>query len=184
VTPLAAAASSDFANFNPRVLVDAVNALLRLGKDGALDAIERQLAETNRAADPQTGLFLVLRLLFAVPPDPGFHPPMHVGIPAPAVLRHPKILPHFPLVVVDDVPLLLVTTFLIGGSPQPVEAHLRHFRETGVLRSTPLTPKASVRPAEILDRLTPLYLAAYDVGPTESQIEMLEQQIRRMASSR
>jgi len=177
---LASAASSDFASFNPGVLVAAVNALLTLGKDRALDAVERQLAEADRFADPQHGLFLVLRLLFEVPADPGFHPPMHIGIPSVAAPRDPKTLPHFPLIVVDDVPLLLITTFILGGSPELVEAHLKHFRENGTLRAASLTPKTFVSPAEILDRLIPLYRNAYGIDPAPAQLRMLEQQVRRM----
>jgi hypothetical protein len=184
VTLLASAASSDFANFNPGVLVAAVNALLTLGKDCALDMVERQLAEADRFADPQHGLFLVLRLLFDVPADPGFHPPMHIGIPNVAEPGNLKALPLFPLVVVDDVPLLLVTTFILGGSPQPVEAHLKHFRENGTLRAAPLTPKGDLKTTEILDRLIPLYRDAYGVAPKPAQLTMLEQQLRRMASGR
>ena len=180
MTLLAAAASSDFTSFNPGVLVAAVNTLLALGKDSALDAVERRLAEADRIADPQHGLFLVLRLLFEVPVDPGFHPPMHIGIPIVAAPRHAKTLPYFPLIVVDDVPLLLVTTFILGGSPELVEGHLKHFRDKGILRAVPLTPKTFLSPAEIIDHLIPLYRNAYGIEPAPAQLKMLEQQLRHM----
>jgi hypothetical protein len=180
VTILASSANSDFAYFNPGALVAAVNALVTLGKDRALDAVEHQLTESDHLADPQHGLFLVLRLLFDVPTDPGFHLPMHIGIPNVAAPKDAKALPYFPLIVVDDIPLLLVTTFLLGGSPELVEAHLKHFREKGILRAAPLTPKTFLSPAEILDHLIPLYLNAYGIAPTPAQLRMLEQQLRRM----
>lgn len=182
-TLLASAASSDFTSFNPGVLVAAVNMLLGLGKDRALDAVERQLVEVPHSADPQHGLFLVLRILFEVPDDPGFHPPMHIGIPKIAAPRNPKALPYFPLIVVDDVPLLLVTTFILGGSPEVVETHLRHFRENGTLRAAPLAPQTFLSPSEILDDLIPLYRDAYGVEPASTQLRMLEQQVRRMQAS-
>jgi hypothetical protein len=182
-TLLASAASSDFTSFNPGALVAAVNGLLGLGKDRALDAVERQLGEAAHSADPQHGLFLVLRLLFEVPADPGFHPPMHIGIPMIAAPRNPKTLPYFPLIVVDDVPLLLVTTFLLGGSPESVEAHSRHFRENGTLRAAPLAPKTFSSPSEILDDVIPLYRDAYGSEPASTQLRMLEQQVRRMQAS-
>lgn len=183
MTLLAAAASSVFTTFNPGVLVAVVNTLLALGKYGALDAVERRLAEADRIADPQHGLFLILRLLFEVPADPGFHPPMHIGIPNVAAPRDAKTLPHFPLIVVDDIPLLLITTFIMGGSPELVEAHLKHFHDNGTLRTAPLTPKTFLSPAKIIGHLIPLYRNAYGIEPAPAQIKMLEQQLRRMQIS-
>jgi hypothetical protein len=179
---LAAAAGSDFAQFDPGALVAAVNELRSLGKDGALGAVKRQLIDSEGTEDElQQGLFLVLRLLFEVPEDPGYHPPMLIGIPKNAQPADPRALPWFPLIVIDDIPLTLVTTFVLAGSPEPVEAHVEHFRRTGILRTAPLTIDANVTPAEILDRLIPVYRDAFGVEPKPGQIKMLERQLERIA---
>lgn len=181
MTPLAAAANSDFAHFNPGALIAAVNALLPLGKDGALAAIEGHLAAADRSADPQHGLFLVLRLLFEVPASG--HPPLHIGIPKAAEPSDPRSLPYFPLLLVDDIPLLLVTTFVLGGSAQPVEAHVQYYRANGILRSKPLTVPKVTDAGDILRRAAELYRRAYGADPKRAQLDMLAAQLQRMAAN-
>lgn len=181
MTELTAASNSDFARFNPGALIAAVNSLLPLGKDGALTAIEWHLSAADRSADPQHGLLLVLRLLFEVP-DSGFHPPLHLGIPKVVEPPDPKSLPHFPLLLVDDIPLLLVTTFLIGGSAQPVEACLQYYRENGTLRARALTPPAAAASAQVLQRAAQLYSRAYGRELQPAQLEMLAEQLQRMGA--
>lgn len=176
---LTAAAGSDFTHFDPGALVTAVNALLPLGKDGALGAVERQLKTADRVADPQHGLFLVLRLLFELP-ESGVQPPVRIGIPKALEPGDPTVLPYFPLLVVDDVPLLLVTTFLLGGSAEPVEAHLAHFREHGVLRRTPLRPGTDLGTAAVLDHAAALYRRAYAEDPQPGLRAMLKEQLDRL----
>ena len=178
MSALASAASSDFPRFDPGPLIAAVNELLPLGKHGALAAIENHLAAADRSKDPQHGLFLVLRLLFQVPAS-GFHPPMFIGIPKAVEPSDPKSLPYFPLLVVDDIPLLLITTFVLGGAAQPVEAHLRYYRETGTLRAAPLAPPAPADRAQILSRAAHLYRLAYGEDPKSALLEMLEGQLQR-----
>jgi len=178
---LAAAAGSDFVSFDPGALVAAVNALLPLGKDGALDAVERQLDGADRVADPQHGLFLVLRLLFAVP-DSGSHPPVRIGIPEALEPHDASVLPYFPLLVVDDIPLLLVTTFLLGGSAERVETHVHHFRAHGVLRGTPLRPRADLGPTVVLDHASTLYRRAYGESPRPGLRAVLEEQLNRLVT--
>lgn len=156
-----------------------MNALLPLGKDGALAAIERYLASADRSRDPQYGLLLVARALFEVPAS-GFHPPLYIGIPKTIQPPDPKSLPHFPLVLVEDVPLLLVTTFLIRGSTQPVEDYLTYYYENGILRAGRLTPPATVVPAAILHRAAQLYRHAYGTDPKPAQLKMLAEQLQRL----
>lgn len=182
MTSLTAAAKSNFDRYDPGAVIAAVNSLLPLGKEGALAAVEQHLASADRSADPQHGLFLVLRVLFDVPAA-GHHPPLSIGIPESAEPADLDFLPHFPLVVVDDIPLLLITTFLIGGSAEPVEAKVKYYRENGVLRARPLTPPVPVDPAEILPRAAYHYRRAYGRDPQPSQLKMLEEQLQRMAAN-
>ena len=101
---------------------DAVNALLHLGKGGALAAVEDCLARC--AGGSVDGVFLVLRVLFEVPADPGFQPPLQLGDSTPCAPPQPQALPFFPLLLVDDRPLLLVAGYVLGGLAEPVRSHL------------------------------------------------------------
>jgi hypothetical protein len=184
IDPLTAAAGSDFAHFDPSVLVAAVNALLTLGKDEALATVERHLVATDRATDPAHGTFLVLRLLFDLP-DSGDQPPIRIGVPGVLEPRDTAALPYFPLLVVDDVPLLLVTTFLLGGAAEPVEAHLAYFRAYGVLRSAPLQPRTDLGAPAVLAHADALYRKAYGQGLPPGVRAVLEAQLERwVAASR
>ncbi len=101
---------------NPLCLIQAVNALQPLGKEKALAAIR----EYMRVKPPYTNdeglqVFFILRLLFEIPPDPGYMPRMAVGGPQPAEPADHKLLPLFPLVLMDDIPLDLVIGYSLGG---------------------------------------------------------------------
>jgi hypothetical protein len=138
-------------HFDPLAVIRAANALQPLGKERALTAIAEYLRvalhfqETGRE-----GAFLVLRVLFDVPLVPGHMPHMCVGAPSPAAPKEPKRLPHFPLLLLDDVPLLLVAGYELEGVPQSARRHLEYFRTKGRLRDKPLTPANN--PLRLLDR--------------------------------
>jgi hypothetical protein len=129
-------------NLNPRKLIVAVNTLRPLGKEKALAA----LAEYVRVAEwfgitlDSQRAFLVLRMLFDIPEDPGYMPEMRIGGPSGGMTQDLKELPRFPLAVVDDVPFMLVSGYNLAGFPEPVESHLDYFRENGRLRAKPLQP--------------------------------------------
>jgi hypothetical protein len=146
---LARASSSEFSKYTPGPVVAAVNALWPLGKDGALDAIDAYLATRDLDRDPQEGLFLVLRVLFDV--DAPAHPPMLLGGSMPAPPERPEALPRFPIVIVDDLPLLLVTGYVLGGEAEPLSSHLEYYRANGKLRPAPLAPAkpAGTRQAQL-----------------------------------
>lgn len=127
--------------YNPRHLITAVNALHPLGKDKALAVIAEYLRVSSWLDDPgRQGVFLVLRALFDVPAPPGYQRGMMVGAPSPPPPADLRSLPRFPLVIVDEVPLLLVTGYMLAGQPEPPEWHLAYFRKTGKLRARRLRP--------------------------------------------
>jgi hypothetical protein len=137
--------------YDPLALIRAVNALRPLGKDKALAVLTEYLRIASIYNDSGSeGVFLVLRVLFDVPADPGYMPHMYVGAPIPEEPTDPKRLPHFPLLLLDDVPLLLVTGYMLAGRPQAAEDHIAYFREKGHLRAKPLTPGS--KPLHLLDR--------------------------------
>ncbi|WP_088255885.1 hypothetical protein [Fimbriiglobus ruber] len=129
-------------NFNPLRLVQIVNALQPLGKEKALAAIEEYLRVTPVFPDSsgRDGVFLVLRVLFDVPDDPGYMPRMRVGAPTPPAPKDAKQLPRFPIWLQDDVPFLLVSGFEGSGEPEGPERHVEYFRDKGRLRAKPLIP--------------------------------------------
>jgi len=172
---LSAAASGDFAHYSPQRVIDAVNALLPLGKDGALAAIESYLAKRNLEIDAEEGLFLVLRVLFEVPANPGYQPPMRLGGSSPPPPPVPQSLPHFPLVLIDDRPLMMVSGFFLGGDAEPVTEHIHHFRATGTLRGKALDPSQSA--SSVLGQYQAIYKRAYGTLPSQHEIALIEGQL-------
>jgi hypothetical protein len=124
--------------YDPLSTVRIVNALQPLGKERALEAVSSYLRGRRTR---RQGLFLVLRALFAVPDPPGYMPRVHIGRTHPEP-RDPRRAPRFPLLLVDDVPLMLVRGYTLAGYPEPVLHHVDEFRRWGVFRNKPLEPAA------------------------------------------
>lgn len=125
---------------DPLRLIQAVNALQRRGKARALAAIDEYLRVSSWLDDPgREGVFHVLRVLFE-PPAGESWPPMMVG--APDLTADPKLFPRAPIALVEDIPIVLVGGYMLGGQAEPPEQHARWYRERGVLRAAPLRPPA------------------------------------------
>ena len=125
---------------DPLRLIQAVNALQRHGRGRALGAIEEYLRVSSWLDDPgREGVFHVLRVLFEPPAGEGW-PPMMVG--APDLAADPKLFPRHPIALVEDIPIVLVGGYVLGGQAEPPEQHVRWYRERGVLRAAPLRPPA------------------------------------------
>lgn len=167
------ASSSAFATYHPGTVIEAVNALVLLGKDGALAAIEGFLGKQDLAKDPHQGLFLVLRVLFEADP----HPPMLLGGSRPAPPSSPSSLPRFPIMIVDDVPVMLVASYTLRGLPEPVTTHVEYYRKHGTLRAAPLAPSAGP------DRMAAYarqYQAAYHAPPSDAERALVRAQLDRL----
>jgi hypothetical protein len=172
--------------YDPRRVIRIVNALQSLGKDKALAAIGEYL----RVASPfdseaREGLFVVLRVLFDVPKGPAHMPTMYVGAPFPGAPKDMKPMPRFPVLLLDDVPLLLVSGYVLVGEAEPVERHVAYFRKWGRLRSTPLIPVDA--PFEVYEKFRRLYLGAYgdklgEWGREQVQILVINQLLRLVDS--
>jgi len=167
------ASTSDFAAYSPSRLIDAVNALVPLGKAGALAAIDGFLHKRDLAADPHHGLFLVLRVAFDADP----HPTVKLGASVPAAPA--SGLPRFPIVMVGDAPLLVVSRFALRGLAEPVTAHVEYYRQHGTLRAAPLAPASA---ADRMSEFDKQYTAAYGAPPTPAVHEFVKTQLSRMAS--
>ena len=171
------ASSSDFMQYDPTAVIEAVNALHPLGKDGALDAIETYLAHADQTSDSRHGLFLVMRVLFEVPADPGYHPPVRIGGSMPAVPKDPRSLPLFPILLIDDIPLMLVSGYALGGEAEPLAAHIAYFRMHGKLRAQPLRPAKS---KDTIERYKQAYQAAYGAPSSAREVAFVQGQLDRM----
>ena len=172
---LGAAASGDFAHYRPQAVIEAVNALLPLGKAGALAAIDSYVAQQDLQRDPQEGLFLVLRVLCAVPAQPGYQPPMRLGGAVPPPPSAPGLLPHYPLALVDDRPLLLISGYVLGGQAEPITEHIQYFRAHGTLRDQPLQPSEPLE--KVLAEFRRLYQTAYGQVPPQHEMDLIERQV-------
>lgn len=142
-----------------------------------MHAIEAYLAQAEQTADPQHGLFLVMRVLFEVPAEPGYHPPVRIGGSAPAAPWDPRSLPLFPIVLVDDIPLMLVSGHALGGEPEPLSAHIAYFRAHGAVRTRALRPGRS---RDTLARCEKAYQAAYGAWPSATEVAFVQGQLDRM----
>jgi len=167
------ASSSDFASYDPGAVIDAVNALVPLGKDRALDAVDGFLAQRDLARDPSNGLFLVLRVAFDADP----HPPMMLGGSRPAPPASPAALPRFPIAIVDDVPVMLVASYMLRGLAEPVTSHITYYRYHGTLRAAPLAP---VRGPDRMAGYEAQYQAAYHAAPSDAERELVRGQLARV----
>lgn len=167
------AARSDFTTYDPRAVVEAVNALVALGPEVAWQALDRWLAGADLAADPRHGLLLVLRTAF----DAEAHPPVRLGTPDQAPPTDPGAAPRFPLVIVDDVPVLLVARYAVAGVVEPISIHVEHYRAHGTLRGKPLAPGSAV--ADRVEGVVAVYRAAYRLDPPAAVRAFVEDQLRR-----
>lgn len=139
---IAAIGAIDASRFDPAPLVRAVNALQPIGRDQALDVIDEYLrVHCYALASVDESVFLLLRALFVPTPPQRAHPPALLGGPSPPPPSNSADVPEFPLAVVDDLPLVLVEGYVLGGVPQPAEQHMPWYRANATIRARPLAPR-------------------------------------------
>ncbi|MEZ0230559.1 MAG: hypothetical protein ACAI25_18200 [Planctomycetota bacterium] len=156
-------------SFDPRPLIEAVNTLQPLGKDKALAVLREYLRVASVSDNADDRVFLVLRILFDVPEDPGHMPPLRIGAPDPAAPADPKAIPRFPLVLQDDVPILLVRGYTLAGRPESAGAHVEHFAKHGRLRAAPLAP--TNKPLAMIEAVVKAHGHLYADGRGEAMLE-------------
>jgi hypothetical protein len=125
---------------DPLPLIRAVNALQRLGRDRAIEVLRAYLQATPRDQERRNGTFLIVHTLFEVPDPPGTLPTMAVGAAQPPAPADPHALPRFPIVIVDDIPLVVTLGYRLGGKPEAAEDHLAAIAHAGAIRARPLRP--------------------------------------------
>lgn len=173
------ASTLHFDDYNPTYVIQAVNSLQPLGKEGALELIDSYLESRDKGKDVY-GLFWVLRVLFEVSAQQGF-PPLRLGRPSIPLPDEPGKLPRFPIVIVRDVPFLVIRGYSLAGFPEPVEAHVDYYRSYGTIRKEPLAPPASIDGIE--EEFLQKWQAAYGDAYKTEALAMIKAQITRMRSS-
>jgi hypothetical protein len=127
--------------YDPLPVIQITNALQPLGKKKALTALREYLRVAPDYNDaPRHGIFLVLRVLFEIPEPPGYMPAMIVGGPSPPAPKDPRVLPRFPIAMLQDVPILLIQGYELQGQEESVYVHVEYFERHGVLRRGKLRP--------------------------------------------
>jgi hypothetical protein len=157
-TPIDDAARLSFDDHDPVLVVAAVGELVPLGRDAALRRIREVAADVPPAPDA-VGLMWVLRTLFDVPADVG-HAPLDLGdpdVPPPPG----NSLPRFPIVLVQDVPLLVVRGYVLAGFPGSVADNADFYEEHGRIRAAPLAPE----PDGLREAFHRVWGEAYPGGP-------------------
>jgi hypothetical protein len=157
--------------FQPRYAIEAINALQPLGKEVGLAVLWEYLhVRIAGWYDNDLGIILVIRGLFEVPPAPGhisapqpastdadplrvvypgyFRPPALGVVPDP---KNPTEFPRFPLLIIDDIPLVDASTCEMGGVPESAEMQLGYLEHSAGWRTHQLVPTND--PFGTLDKL-------------------------------
>ena len=131
--------------YSPLHVIQVVNTLQPLGKRKALAAIDEYLRVTSSLYDFLGGrarVIFVLYVLFDVPEDPGYLPPMHLGFISPIPPKDRRVQPRYPLLLHEDVPFELVVMHVGAGPPPNPLDYIDYFRKHGRMRARPLRPPA------------------------------------------
>jgi len=164
---------------NPRTVIEAVNALQPLGKEKGCAVLGEYLRVARNSDawwatwernDSEVNLFLVARALFEVPEKNGnkkdrdypsvsgngFLRPPALGAPDPETPKNLELYPRFPLHILDDVPVCLVSGYSLAGRAEPLESHLSILEKEAAWRTTRLKPPEN--PFSVLEKLRKLDL--------------------------
>ena len=161
VAALDALGPLDGSRYDPRPVIRAVNLLQPLGAKRGVALLRRYVARRGPAlaAGPPSALFAVLRTIFEPPPASGkapkdactprqrevasggcLRPPM-LGAPWPPPPKDLRSL-RYPIFVLGDIPLSLVSGYALGGHPEPASMHLEALAAVARWRAQPLRPQA------------------------------------------
>ena len=152
-------AQTEIAEYRPDEVISAINALIRLGKEGSLRAIQDCLSKLTPNQET-VGLFWILRILFDLPSGRPF-PPVSLGNPDIPPPSQVELLPRYPIVLVQDVPFLVVSGYMLAGLPETVDSHLVFFQSYGIIRPQPLRIPSDL--ASVLEEFEMIWRSIY--GP-------------------
>ena len=164
--------------YDPADVIEEVNKLQPLGKDGALTAIETYLKARESRQYPY-GLLWILRVLFDVPAGMAF-PPVALGTPAVPAPVKSDLIPRYPILILRDIPLLVSGGYFLRGLPEPVEVHVEFFRKNGIMRSQLLKPQPG---SDIESEFRAIWQQAYPGADPSAPLGVIQAQIARMSGA-
>jgi hypothetical protein len=165
-----------FEDYNPSYVIQAVNFLQPLGKEKALEQIESCI-KSHQGCGDNSGLFWILRVLFDMPNGMEFLP-VRLGSPSIPPPPDPRKIPRFPIMMIRDIPLLIVSGYFLGGLPETVDVHAAYFRTHGIIRHNPLSPPQTMTGVEneFLEKWRDAYMDRY----LPEVLETIKAQIARL----
>ncbi len=173
--------------YNPLNMIRCVNRLRSESKERVLAVIEEhaRVASFFSHTYPD-GLLLLLRTIFEVSEEWGYMPLMGIGRMNPHLPNSKemyKLFPRYPIFVVNDVPVLLISDYTCFGSGghESLKLHMEYFRNNGVLRKTPLHPPDN--PLRVFDILRSSKVWEAYIKLKRSDEEMVAGQLLRMLSA-
>jgi len=169
--------------YDPKDVIRIVNGLQPLGKKRAIAVIHEYVRVSSEFSNAHQGLHLVIRALFDVPKDVAFLPNFNIGLPSPLRPEKYDLVPRFPLLVEEDVPLLLVSGYSSFGSSAELEMQLSYFERHGIIRATLMNPTA--RPFELIAKFDemPEWHAKSSFGNKADLRVLLMSQILRLTEN-
>ena len=183
--------------YDPRPVIDAVNLLQPLGKARGVEVLRRYIARRGQSLHPGVpdALFVVIRTLFDPPgarrgpgaptPPPDACTPRQRAFVSDGCLRPPRLggpqppppedlrSLRYPAFVLGDVPLSLVSGYMLGGKAEPLGMHLDALVAEAQWRPAPLRPKSA-------DEIRYLFMHYGQWAWTDAVGKMVESQLRRM----
>jgi hypothetical protein len=169
--------------FDPGSYIRAVNLLRTHEKTSLLDGL-RKYCEVNSGSSQwpsdSTKVFLLLRILF-IPRDAGQQlPPIRIGMPLDTEMPSAQSFPLYPLALIADVPLLIVSGYMTGGTMEQPSSHIEF-----CARHCHLRPQALRPPDNPLPLAKTLVESAqwYRSERTPQDRSMLEAQLLRLVRS-
>jgi hypothetical protein len=124
---------------DPLHLIRVSNYLQVMGKPKAMTVLQ-EYHRLGAGLDDQNWLFFLLRTLFEVPTSPGSMPDLRIGMMVPPPPTDPKMIPRFPIVLVDDIPFSLIWGTSLIGQAEPLSIQLEYFRRVGKIRRQKFFP--------------------------------------------
>lgn len=141
---------------NSRTLLFALNMLISAGEQKANTALQ-MYEDLCKASDNDDWmrhgissgrLLYLIRLLYVAESPSRPLNPMRLGAPTgPEFRLIDSCWPQFPLVVVDDWPIILYEEWLVAGCAENPMSYLEYCRQNGVFRSSPYDPTETLEDA-------------------------------------
>jgi hypothetical protein len=139
--------------YDPKKAILIVNRLQSLGKERVIAVCQEFLRVAPDWEPGRRGLYSISRVLFDIPERPGRFPFPNIGkITNVGLLKDPRKVPRFPVVLCEDIPLLYPVSYIATGSMRGEEGELEYLHKFAQMRSKRLAP--SNKPLGVLSKVS------------------------------